>query len=163
MTRCASRPSGTSFNVGVIRGRNFCNAIPTEVVMEVDLRSTTFINLAELNDQLQRALNEATAAAHVECIVQLMGERPSGVTSIETDLVQAGVWKPRVNSAPILCSTSAQRMRISRCRWAFPPSRSVVAAGPGIRTHRGAVRSNESSPGTSTAALVMMGVLAGLR
>jgi acetylornithine deacetylase/succinyl-diaminopimelate desuccinylase-like protein len=103
VTRCASRPSGTSFNVGVIRGGISVNAIPTEAVMEVDLRSTTFINLAELNDQLQRALNEAAGAAHVECIVQLMGERPSGVTSIETDLVQVAIETTRQFGAdPVL-------------------------------------------------------------
>jgi acetylornithine deacetylase/succinyl-diaminopimelate desuccinylase-like protein len=93
--RCAGRRAGTSFNVGVIRGGISVNAIPTEALMEVDLRSTTLINLAELNDQLQRALNEAAAAAHVECSVEMMGERPSGVTSTETDIVQAAIETTR--------------------------------------------------------------------
>src|SRR6185503_10397320 len=87
--------SGTSFNVGLIRGGISVNAIPTEALIEVDLRSTTFINLAELNDQLQRALSEAAAAAHVECRIEMIGERPSGVTSTETDIVQAALEATR--------------------------------------------------------------------
>lgn len=93
--RCAGRRAGTSFNVGVIRGGISVNAIPTEALMEVDLRSATFINLAELNDQLQRALTEAAAAAGVECSVEIMGERPSGVTSTASDIVQAAVETTR--------------------------------------------------------------------
>ncbi len=93
--RCGGRRGGTSFNVGVIRGGISVNAIPTEATMEVDLRSATFINLAELNDQLQRALNEAAGASHVECVVEMMGERPSGITSTETDIVQAALETTR--------------------------------------------------------------------
>jgi tripeptide aminopeptidase len=48
-----------------------------------------------LNDQLQRALSEAAAAAHVECSIEMIGERPSGVTSTETDIVQAALEATR--------------------------------------------------------------------
>jgi acetylornithine deacetylase/succinyl-diaminopimelate desuccinylase-like protein len=103
ITRCAGRPAGTSFNVGVIRGGISVNAIPTEAVMEIDLRSITFINLAELNDQLQRAIHESASAAHVECSVESMGERPSGVTPIESDIVQAAIEVTRqLGAEPVL-------------------------------------------------------------
>ena len=55
----AGRRSGTSFNVGVIRGGISVNAIPTEAFMEVDLRSSNPSNLDALDGQLKRAVGEA--------------------------------------------------------------------------------------------------------
>jgi tripeptide aminopeptidase len=162
VTRCASRPSGTSFNVGVIRGGISVNAIPTEAVMEVDLRSTTFINLSELNDQLQRALNEAAGAAHVDCAVQLMGERPSGMTSIETDLVQTAIEVTRHFGAdPVLDigSTDAN----------IPMSMGIPAIAIGGGGRSGNTHTPEEWFDPTNRALglqrllVMMGVLAGLQ
>jgi acetylornithine deacetylase/succinyl-diaminopimelate desuccinylase-like protein len=103
ITRCAGRPVGTSFNVGVIRGGISVNAIPSEAVMEIDLRSTTFINLAELNDHLHHAIHESASTAHVECSVESMGERPSGVTPVESDIVQAAIEATRqLGADPVL-------------------------------------------------------------
>jgi acetylornithine deacetylase/succinyl-diaminopimelate desuccinylase-like protein len=87
----AGRRPGTSFNVGVVRGGISVNAIPSEASMEVDLRSTTLANLDALESQLKRALNEAVVVAGVECKVEIMGERPSGVTSAESTIVQAAM------------------------------------------------------------------------
>jgi tripeptide aminopeptidase len=161
VTRCASRPSGTSFNVGMIRGGISVNAIPTESVMEVDLRSTTFINLAELNDQLQRALNEVAGAAHVECNVELMGERPSGVTSTETDIVQAAIDTTReLGAEPVLDigSTDAN----------IPMSMGIpaIAIGGGGRSGNTHTPDEWFDPANRTLGLqrllLLMGVLAGL-
>jgi tripeptide aminopeptidase len=161
VTRCASRPSGTSFNVGLIRGGISVNAIPAEAVMEVDLRSTTFINLAELNDQLQRALNEAAGAAHVECTVDMIGERPSGVTSTETDIVQAAIEVTRLlGSDPVLDigSTDAN----------IPMSMGIpaIAIGGGGRSGNTHTPQEWFDPTNRALGLqrllVLMGVLAGL-
>jgi acetylornithine deacetylase/succinyl-diaminopimelate desuccinylase-like protein len=161
VTRCASRPSGTSFNVGLIRGGISVNAIPTEAVMEVDLRSTTFINLSELNDQLQRALNEAAGAAHVECKVEWMGERPSGVTSTETDVVQAAIETTRhLGADPVLDigSTDAN----------IPMSMGIpaIAIGGGGRSGNTHTPDEWFDPTNRALGLqrllVLMGVLAGL-
>jgi tripeptide aminopeptidase len=161
VTRCASRPSGTSFNVGLIRGGISVNAIPTDAVMEVDLRSTTFINLSELNDQLQRALSEAAGAGHVECRVELMGERPSGVTSTETDIVQAAVESTRqLGADPVLDigSTDAN----------IPMSMGIpaIAIGGGGRSGNTHTPDEWFDPTNRALGLqrllVLMGVLAGL-
>jgi acetylornithine deacetylase/succinyl-diaminopimelate desuccinylase-like protein len=87
----ARRRPGTSFNVGVIRGGISVNAIPTEAFMEVDLRSTNLLNLDDLDVQLKRAVSEAVRAAGVECKMEIMGERPSGVTATGSPLVQAAL------------------------------------------------------------------------
>ncbi len=159
--RCAGRRAGTSFNVGVIRGGISVNAIPAEAFMEVDLRSTTSINLAELNDQLQRALNEATAAAHVECSIEMMGERPSGVTSTETDIVQAALEATRrLGGEPVLDigSTDAN----------IPMSMGIPAIAIGGGGSSGNVHTPEEWFDPANRALglhrllTMLGVLAGL-
>jgi tripeptide aminopeptidase len=91
----AGRRPGTSFNVGVIRGGISVNAIPTEALMEVDLRSTTVANLDDLDYKLRRALNDAMSAAAVECKVEVMGERPSGVTPAASPIVQLALEATR--------------------------------------------------------------------
>jgi tripeptide aminopeptidase len=161
VTRCAGGRSGTSFNVGVIRGGISVNAIPTEAVMEVDLRSATFINLAELNDQLQRALNDAAGAGHVECSLELMGERPSGVTPTETEIVQAAMEATRqLGADPVLDigSTDAN----------IPMSMGIPAIALGGGGRSGNTHTPEEwydptnrAPGLQRL-LVLMGVLAGM-
>ena len=129
--------------------------------MEVDLRSTTFINLAELHDQLQHALNEAAGASHVECSVELMGERPSGVTSTETDIVQAALEATRqLGADPVLDigSTDAN----------IPMSMGIPAIDLGGGGRSGNTHTPEEWFDPTNRALglqrllVLMGVLAGL-
>jgi acetylornithine deacetylase/succinyl-diaminopimelate desuccinylase-like protein len=85
------RRSGTSFNFGVVQGGISVNAIPREVVMEVDLRSIAAANLDDLDSQLRRAIAEATSTAGVECRIELMGERPSGMTPVSSTIVRAAM------------------------------------------------------------------------
>ncbi|MBI4471120.1 MAG: M20/M25/M40 family metallo-hydrolase [Acidobacteria bacterium] len=86
-----TRRPGTSFNVGVIQGGIAVNAIPSEATMEVDLRSMAAGNLDALDAQLQRAVSDAATASGVECYVESMGERPTGLTPPSSTLVQAAL------------------------------------------------------------------------
>jgi len=92
-TFCAStvRRSGSTYNFGVIRGGISVNAIPREAVMEVDLRSVGENSLKELENQLRGAVAEAARASHVECRIEMMGERPSGMTALDTRIVRAAL------------------------------------------------------------------------
>jgi acetylornithine deacetylase/succinyl-diaminopimelate desuccinylase-like protein len=85
------RRPGTAFNFGVVRGGISVNAIPRDAVLEVDLRATAAGNLDELESQLRRAAGEATRTAGVECRIEIMGERPSGVTPVTSAIVQAAM------------------------------------------------------------------------
>ena len=90
-TSGAGKRGGSSFNFGVIRGGISVNAIPSEALMEVDLRSVVASNLEELDGQLRRVVSEAARTSGVECQIEKMGERPSGVTPPEAPLVQAAL------------------------------------------------------------------------
>src|SRR5262249_15866059 len=83
------RRPGTSYNVGVLRGGISVNAIATEAVADVDLRSVAPSNLDEMELPLAPVVNEAAAAGSVDCRIELMGERPAGRTSPQAHLVQA--------------------------------------------------------------------------
>jgi acetylornithine deacetylase/succinyl-diaminopimelate desuccinylase-like protein len=87
----STRRSGTSFNCGVIRGGISVNAIPREATVEVDLRSTAAVYLEDLEQQLRRATSEAARSNGVEFKIEMMGERPSGVTAVTTAVVQAAL------------------------------------------------------------------------
>ena len=86
---------GTSFNFGVIRGGISVNAIPSEASLEVDLRSVATASLEELDNQLKRAITDAARAIGVECQIEKMGERPSGATRPELQIVQAALESTR--------------------------------------------------------------------
>jgi tripeptide aminopeptidase len=85
------RRPGTSFNFGLIRGGISVNAIPREAVAEVDLRSIAARDLDDLDNQLRRAVVQATRASAVECKIEIMGERPSGTTVPVAPIVQAAL------------------------------------------------------------------------
>jgi tripeptide aminopeptidase len=94
-TAGAGRRTGNSFNFGVIRGGISVNAIPSEAVMEVDLRSIASADLEELDQQLKRAVSEAARTSGVEFQIEKMGERPSGMTPPGSALVQAALEATR--------------------------------------------------------------------
>ena len=85
----SNRKPGTAFNVGVVRGGISVNAIPSEALMEVDLRSINSGNLDDLETNLKNAVAEASVISRVEYKIELMGERPSGITPASDPVVQA--------------------------------------------------------------------------
>jgi tripeptide aminopeptidase len=92
-TFCSSgvRRPGSSFNFGVIRGGISVNAIPREAQMEVDLRSVDARSLADLERQLKRAVEEATRGSGTEAKIESMGDRPSGITPVDSEIMQAAL------------------------------------------------------------------------
>ncbi len=86
----------TSYNVGRIGGGTSVNSIPFESWMEVDMRSESPQRLAEIDSILQRAIkrgldeqNELLRNGRPLTVqVKMIGNRPSGETSTEDNLVQ---------------------------------------------------------------------------
>jgi tripeptide aminopeptidase len=91
------RDQRTTFNVGRIRGGESVNAIPSEAFMDVDLRSADENELRRLDAYFRRAVLEAVEQENqarrpsdspLKVNVDLVGDRPSGVTASTSPLVQ---------------------------------------------------------------------------
>jgi len=88
----------TTFNVGVVNGGTSVNSIPTEMSMDVDMRSESPDALNKLVADFQAVVREAVAQENaarstkegkVEADVKLIGDRPSGETPVNSPLVQS--------------------------------------------------------------------------
>ena len=88
----------TTFNVGVVRGGTSVNSIPTEMSMDVDMRSESPDALNKLVADFQAVVREAVARENaarstkegkVEADITLIGDRPSGETSVNSPLIQS--------------------------------------------------------------------------
>jgi acetylornithine deacetylase/succinyl-diaminopimelate desuccinylase-like protein len=86
-----------SYNVGVVSGGTSVNSIPFEVAMEVDMRSVSRDELAKIDLEFLRIVEESVAEENaarsttfgkITADVKLIGERPSGVTSPESPVLQ---------------------------------------------------------------------------
>jgi tripeptide aminopeptidase len=88
----------TTFNVGVVRGGTSVNSIPTEMSMDVDMRSESPEALNKVVADFQAIVRDAVARENaarstkegkVEADVKLIGDRPSGETPVNSPLVQS--------------------------------------------------------------------------
>lgn len=94
----------TTFNVGKIKGGSSVNAIPAEASMDVDLRSSDENELRRLDTFFRRAVIEAVEAenrnrrpgdAPLNADIDLVGDRPSGLTSPTSPLVELALEATR--------------------------------------------------------------------
>jgi tripeptide aminopeptidase len=84
-----ARKPGTSFNVGTIRGGIGVNSIPKEAAIDVDLRSVNADYLESLQVHLKRCVSESAAASGLVLQMELLGNRPMGLTAAQSGIVQA--------------------------------------------------------------------------
>ena len=106
----------TTFNVGVVGGGTSVNSIPYETWMDVDMRSVSPQELNVLVDKFTPAMTEAakeenarrsTRNGEITVDLKLVGDRPSGVTSVEVPLVQiASTVMRRFGLDPVYVTTS---------------------------------------------------------
>jgi acetylornithine deacetylase/succinyl-diaminopimelate desuccinylase-like protein len=87
----------TTFNVGVIGGGTSVNSIPNEVWMDVDLRSESPQQLDRLADEFIKQVRAAaddenrtrsTTQGKIEVDAKVIGERPSGMTAVDSQIVK---------------------------------------------------------------------------
>lgn len=89
----------TTFNVGRVGGGTSVNSIPSEVWMEVDLRSSDATALGALEARLQAAVDAAVVEENqrwgkprvVSVVKELVGDRPAGVTPADSPIVQTAL------------------------------------------------------------------------
>lgn len=116
IARLASYPAPTdprtTFNVGRIEGGSGVNVIPTDAVMDVDLRSASADELHRLDAFFRRTVREAADEENasrragdppLELDLKLIGDRPSGETPAESLIVQLALEATRaVGHTPVL-------------------------------------------------------------
>lgn len=93
----------TTFNVGVISGGTSVNSIPFEASMEVDMRSESATELANIDAKIQKILTQAldaenarwtgprAAAAKLSLKIDSMGFRPTGGQADAAPIVQTAL------------------------------------------------------------------------
>src|SRR5262249_39202111 len=101
----APREPRTTFNVGRIEGGTSVNAIPSEAAMDIDLRSSSEVELQRLDAYFRRAVREAVddenggrrhGFSPLTLKVQLIGERPGGETRLHSSILQGAVEATKV-------------------------------------------------------------------
>jgi acetylornithine deacetylase/succinyl-diaminopimelate desuccinylase-like protein len=87
----------TTFNVGVVSGGTSVNSIPSEVSMDVDMRSESCAELKRVNDAFLALVRQAvdgengarsTREGKIEADPKLIGDRPCGETPLTSPIVQ---------------------------------------------------------------------------
>ena len=106
----------TTLSVGIVRGGTSVNSIPFETSMDVDMRSESPEELDQLVEAFLSAMDEAVDEENVTRSVaegpivldmELIGDRPSGLTPARTPLVQAALEAARAfGSEPFLRTSS---------------------------------------------------------
>ncbi len=114
----------TSYNVGIIEGGSSVNAIPERASMTVDMRSVSSIEIDKLEAYLRRVVEiavreensqRATSGTNLAYDLEQVGDRPSGETPLEYEIVQAAINCSRVlGIEPRLdCSSTDSNIPIS--------------------------------------------------
>ena len=87
----------TTYNAGLVGGGTSVNSIPSEVWMDVDLRSESPSQLNKLSDEMMKQIRAAvdeenqsrsTNQGRIEADAKVIGERPSGSTPRDSEIVK---------------------------------------------------------------------------
>jgi len=108
ISRLASYPfpkePRTTFNVGKVQGGTSVNAIPSEASMDIDLRSSDEEELRRLDAYFRRSVHEAVdqenggrrpGDSELSLSIDLVGNRPSGLTDPQSPIVELAVEATR--------------------------------------------------------------------
>ena len=132
----------TTYSVGVVSGGTSVNAIPSEVRMDVDMRSESCAELQTLDAAFLRTLREAvdeenaarsTKEGPIVADPKLIGERPCGATALDDPVVQAAAAAVRVFDGTPRFTFSSTDANIPMSLGI--PAITIGRGGPGGRTH----------------------------
>jgi acetylornithine deacetylase/succinyl-diaminopimelate desuccinylase-like protein len=138
--RTARAPRAT-FNVGRVGGGTSVNAIPLESWMEVDLRSSDRAALAALDASFHRVVDAAVAEENerwgtprvVTAIKELVGERPAGLTPLQSPIVQTALSAARALGLSVPPSESSTDANVPIALEI--PAITIGAGGSGSAAH----------------------------
>jgi acetylornithine deacetylase/succinyl-diaminopimelate desuccinylase-like protein len=90
----------TTFNIGVVSGGTSVNSIPSEVSMDVDMRSESCAELKKVDDAFLAIVKSSAADENrvrstregpIQADPKVIGERPCGETSLDAPILQTTV------------------------------------------------------------------------
>ncbi|MBN1808381.1 MAG: M20/M25/M40 family metallo-hydrolase [Planctomycetes bacterium] len=99
ISRIPARPGHTTVNVGVISGGTGVNSIAAECTADIEVRSVSGARAASVISRIEKIASEAAASAGLSIGVEVLDDRPGGVTRssarvvklLESELLRAGV------------------------------------------------------------------------
>jgi len=132
----------TTYSVGVVSGGTSINAIPTDVRMDVDMRSESCAELQKLDAAFLRILRDAvdeenaarsTKEGAITVDPKLIGERPCGTTALDDPIVQAAAAAVRAFDGTPAFTFSSTDANIPMSLGI--PAITIGRGGPGGRQH----------------------------
>jgi acetylornithine deacetylase/succinyl-diaminopimelate desuccinylase-like protein len=132
----------TTYSVGVVSGGTSVNAIPSEVRMDVDMRSESCAELQKLDAAFLRIVREAvdeenaarsTKQGAITADPKLIGERPCGETPVDHPFVQAAAAAVRAFDGTPTFTFSSTDANIPMSLGI--PAMTIGRGGPGGRQH----------------------------
>jgi acetylornithine deacetylase/succinyl-diaminopimelate desuccinylase-like protein len=140
----------TTFNVGRIGGGTSVNAIPSDVWMEVDLRSSDSSALSVLDAKLRQAVDRAAVEENarwgrpgvITVVKDLVGDRPAGSISQDAPIVATALATARAVGLPSGISEGSTDANIAMSL--NIPAVTIGGGGQSINAHT----ANEAFDGT---------------
>jgi acetylornithine deacetylase/succinyl-diaminopimelate desuccinylase-like protein len=132
----------TTFSIGVMGGGTSVNSIPSNVWMDVDLRSEDPVALTRLESEFKAAMDAGAAAENaarstrlgrIEVSFALIGDRPAGATPLDSRITQAATAVVRhLGGTPTFTASSTDsNIPISL----GIPAITIDSGGQGARAH----------------------------
>jgi tripeptide aminopeptidase len=132
----------TTFNIGVVAGGTSINSIPSQVTMDVDMRSESCAELKKVDEAflaiVRDAVNEenktrSTKEGPIAADPKLIGERPCGETPADAPIVQAAAAAIKAFGKTPVFSFSSTDANIPMSLGI--PAMTIGAGGPSGRAH----------------------------
>lgn len=132
----------TTYSVGVVRGGTSVNSIPSDVSMDVDLRSEACAELKKIDDAFLAVVRESVAEENrtrstregpVEADPKVIGERPCGETPQGAPIVQSAAAAIRAFGLTPAFTISSTDANVPMSMGI--PAITIGRGGPGGRVH----------------------------
>ena len=156
----------TTFNVGVVGGGTSVNSIPSEVRMDVDMRSESCAELNKVDASFLALVKEAvdeenrarsTREGRIEADPKPIGERPCGETAADSPIVQTTAAVVKAFGLKLSYETSSTDSNIPMSLGI--PAVTIGRGGPGGRGHSPDEWTDVNKKGATQAVHVAMAMI----
>jgi len=156
----------TTFNVGVVNGGTSVNSIPSEVSMDVDMRSESCAELKKVDDAFLAIVKgsvadenraRSTREGSVQADPKVIGERPCGETSTEAPILKTTAAVVQAFGLKPTFSVSSTDSNIPMSLGI--PALTIGRGGPGGRSHSPDEWTDVEAGGVAKSVEVVLGII----